>query len=162
MSDLNNVTLMGRLVRDAEVRQTSSGKNCALFSLVVNRTKKENDQYMQTAHFFNLALFGNRAEGLMPYLKKGQQVVIEGHLEQRHWEKDGEKRSGTEIVVEDLHLAGYKKNESGIAAEPGTGASGTSVSAADTAGDMSPSGSEYFLSPDETEDNPSSGSEYFF
>ena len=56
MSDLNSVTLMGRLVRDAEARQTSSGKNCALFSMVVNRTKKENDQYVQTPHFFNLAL----------------------------------------------------------------------------------------------------------
>ena len=111
MSDLNNVTLMGRLVRDAEVRQTSSGKNCALFSLVVNRTKKENDQYVQTPHFFNLALFGSRCQGLLPYLKKGQMIVVEGHLEQRQWEKNGEKRSGTEIVVEEIHLAGYKKNE---------------------------------------------------
>ena len=111
MSDLNNVTLMGRLVRDAEVRQTSSGKNCALFSLVVNRTKKENDQYVQTPHFFNLALFGSRYQGLLPYLKKGQMIVVEGHLEQRQWEKNGEKRSGTEIVVEEIHLAGYKKNE---------------------------------------------------
>lgn len=111
MSDLNDVTLMGRLVRDAEVRQTSSGKNCALFSLVVNRTKKENDQYVQTPHFFNLALFGSRCQGLLPYLKKGQMIVVEGHLEQRQWEKNGEKRSGTEIVVEEIHLAGYKKNE---------------------------------------------------
>lgn len=111
MSDLNNVTLMGRLVRDAEVRQTSSGKNCALFSMVVNRTKKENDQYVQTPHFFNLALFGSRSQGLLPYLKKGQLIVVEGHLEQRQWEKDGEKRSGTEIVVEEVHLAGYKKSE---------------------------------------------------
>ena len=102
MSDLNSVTLMGRLVRDAEVRQTSSGKNCALFSLVVNRTKKENDQYVQTPHFFNLALFGSRCQGLLPYLKKGQLIVVEGHLEQRQWEKDGEKRSGTEIVVEEV------------------------------------------------------------
>lgn len=109
MSDLNNVTIMGRLTRDAELHQTAGGRTYIRFSIAVNRTRKKDDGYVDSVSFFTMRLHGPRWEGVFPYLKKGQLVAVEGHLEQWTWEKDGERRSSTEIGVEALHLAGRNK-----------------------------------------------------
>ena len=109
MSDLNIVALMGRITRDAEMKTTASGKSFVRFSIAVNRTRKQGENYISVPSFFNLFHFGKAAEGIFPYLKKGQLVAIEGHLEQRTWEQQGEKRSSTEIVIDKLNLAGWRR-----------------------------------------------------
>lgn len=113
MSDMNMVALMGRVTRDAELRTTASGKSLVRFSIAVNRTRKQGEQYISVPSFFTLAHFGKAAESVFPYLKKGQLVTLEAHLEQRIWEQQGEKRSNTEIVIDRLHLAGWRKEDAG-------------------------------------------------
>lgn len=113
MSDMNIVALMGRITRDAELRTTASGKSFVRFSIAVNRTRKQGEQYISVPSFFTLSHFGKAAESVFPYLKKGQLVTLEAHLEQRTWEQQGEKRSNTEIVIDRLHLAGWRKEDAG-------------------------------------------------
>lgn len=109
MSNYNHVGLFGRLTRDAETKTTSKGLHITSFSIAVSRTRKnkESQKWENIASFFNLQIFGKKAEGLYPYLKKGQPVIVGGHLEQRVWDKEGEKRYSTEIFVETIELAGF-------------------------------------------------------
>ena len=99
MSDLNNLSLMGRVVRDAEMKVTASGVKVTVFSVATNRTRKdESGNYTDEGHFFPLAVYGNYAEKMLPRLKKGQRVVIEGFVRQDRWVTgDGQKRSATGI-----------------------------------------------------------------
>lgn len=116
MSDLNSVQLFARVVRDGEIRTTAEGTKILSFSIAVNRSKKDgNGNYVDTGNFFPLALFGDYAVKMQPYLKKGQKIIIEGFLFQNRWtNKDGKTRSTTEIGVSKLHLIfDSKKSEEG-------------------------------------------------
>lgn len=106
MSDYNHVGLFGRLTRDAEIKKVND-LSILSFPIVINRRRKRNENWISEGSFFNLHLFGKRAEGLYPYLKKGQRVVVGGHLEQRTWEKEGERRSTIEIVIDTIDLTNY-------------------------------------------------------
>ena len=111
MSDLNKVFVMGRLTRDAQMRTTQNGIDMTCFSIATNQAKKNPDgTWEQVANFIDLALYGNRAKATAPYLIQGQQVVIDGHLAQRRWEKDGKKFQRLEVMIDDLKLIGrYQK-----------------------------------------------------
>lgn len=111
MSDLNVLAIIGRLTRDAEMKTTASGKNYVRFSIAVNRTRKKGDAYVNIPSFFTLHQFNKSVEKLFPFLKKGQLVAIEGHLEQRTWDSQGEKRTSTEIIIDKLNLAGWRKED---------------------------------------------------
>lgn len=102
MSDLNNVVLVGRLVRDPEMSVTPSGVNVCKFGLAVNGRKKED------VSFLNCVAWQKTAEIVNQYCKKGRQVAVSGRLSQRSWEKDGRKQSAVEVVVEQLQLLGAK------------------------------------------------------
>lgn len=106
MSDLNNLSLMGRVVRDAEMKVTASGVKVTVFSVATNRTRKdESGNYTDEGHFFPLAVYGNYAKKMLPRLKKGQRVVIEGFVRQDRWVTgDGQKRSAMGIGVRQIHL----------------------------------------------------------
>lgn len=106
MSDLNSLQLCGRVVRDSEIRTTAGGTKVLGFSVAVNRSRKDgNGNYVDTGNFFPLALFGDYAEKMQPYLKKGQRIIVEGFLFQNKWTtEDGKTRSSTEIGVNRLHL----------------------------------------------------------
>ncbi len=106
MADINVVMLVGRLTRDAELKYTQSGFAISKFSLAVNRRRKQGDQWVDEAHFFDLSLLGRRAEALNQYLTKGTQVAIQGELRQNRWEQDGQSRSRVEITVNDIELLG--------------------------------------------------------
>ncbi len=109
-SDINRVFLVGRLTRDAELKSTSSGMSIADMSLAVNRSKKQGDQWVEEANFFDISLFGRRAEALSPYLNKGTQLAIEGQLRQDRWEQDGMRRSKVSIVATDIQLLGSRSD----------------------------------------------------
>mgnify|MGYP002626195233 CR=1 FL=1 len=106
MSDLNNLSLMGRVVRDAEMKVTASGVKVTVFSVATNRTRKdESGNYTDEGHFFPLAVYGNYAEKMLPRLKKGQRVVIEGFVRQDRWVTgDGQKRSAMGIGVRQIQI----------------------------------------------------------
>lgn len=108
--DTNNFTLIGRLTRDAALKYTSGGMAIAEFSIAVNRQEKHGETWVDEPSFFDMAIFGKRAEGLAPYLLKGQQVAVNGELKQDRWEKDGKKNSKVAFQVNDLQLLGSGKN----------------------------------------------------
>jgi single-strand DNA-binding protein len=109
--DINTVTLIGRLTRDAELKYLSSGTAKSEFSIAVNKRVKKGDEWTDVASFFNLTLWAKQAEGLNKYLVKGTQVAIRGSLEQNRWEKDGQKHSEVRISIEDIQLLGGGQRE---------------------------------------------------
>lgn len=113
MEDVNYVVIIGRLTRDAELKYTNSGLAVSSFSLAVNRRKRSGDSWEDEVSFFDLALFGKRAESLNQYLTKGQQVAVEGSLSQDRWEQDGNKRSKVKIIANNIQLLGGRGGAGG-------------------------------------------------
>lgn len=95
--DLNNVNLIGRMVREEEIRATSTGKKVLTFTLAVNNA---ND----TANFIECVAWENTAEFISKYANKGARIAVSGVLNQESWEKDGQKRSKLNVVVRDVQL----------------------------------------------------------
>ena len=112
-SDLNSVTLVGRLTRDAELSYLPSGSAVAKLSIAVNRNRKEGDQWISEANYFDVSVFGRTAENLKPYLLKGKQIAVQGSLRQDRWEKDGQKFSRVNIVANDVQLLGGRSDNGG-------------------------------------------------
>lgn len=109
MADINRITLIGRLTRDAEVSYTPGGMAIAKMSIAVNRSVKGADgKWMDEANYFDVQLFGKQAEALKPYLTKGKQIGVDGYLKQDRWEKDGQKHSAVKINANDIQLLGGK------------------------------------------------------
>jgi len=106
MADINHVVLVGRLTRDAELKQTSSGQAVCKFSLAVNRRRKNGDQWEDEANFFDVVIWGRQGEALNQYLLKGKMVGVDGELRQDRWQQDGQNRSKVEIVANYLQLLG--------------------------------------------------------
>jgi len=111
MGGLNRSILAGRLVADPEIRYTSSEKAVASFRLAINRGSKKNGT--ETTDFINCVAFNNLAKICGEYLKKGKLVAVEGRLQIRSYEaKDGQKKSSTEVVVDDMQMLDYRFNNS--------------------------------------------------
>ena len=111
-SDINSVVIVGRLTRDAELRYLNSGTAVASISIAVNRSKKDGDQWISEANFFDVSYFGKGAEGIKPYLTKGTQIAVQGSLRQDRWEKDGQKFSRVNILADSVELLGSRSSGS--------------------------------------------------
>jgi single-strand DNA-binding protein len=105
-SDLNSVALVGRLTRDAELKYTNSGLQICRLSIANNYRRKQNDQWIEEANFFDCFMMGRRAEAVHKYLTKGTQVAIDGSLRFSKWETDGQTRSKVEVMINDIQLLG--------------------------------------------------------
>ncbi len=98
---LNKVIIAGNLTRDPELRALPSGANVCQFGVATNRVYKDKDGNKQEAtEYHNIVVFGRQADTSAQYLKKGQQVLVEGRLQTRSWDKDGQKQYRTEIVAD--------------------------------------------------------------
>jgi single-strand DNA-binding protein len=106
MADLNQVVLIGRLTRDAELKYTAAGQAVCKFSIAVNRRKKVGEQWEDEANFFDVVVWGRQGESLHPYLVKGKMVGVNGELRQDRWQQDGQNRSKVEVVTNYLQLLG--------------------------------------------------------
>jgi len=106
MEDVNGFYMIGRLTRDAELKYTNAGTAVSTFSLAVNKRKKVGEDYEDEVHFFDMAIFGQKAENLTKYLVKGKQVHASGKLKQDRWEQDGAKRSKTALECWNVQLLG--------------------------------------------------------
>lgn len=100
----NNVTLIGNLVDDPELRFTPSGVALAKIRLAVNRSwKDKSDQWQEATSFFSGTVWREQAETVAESLQKGTRVIVTGRLEQRTWETDqGENRSVVEIQIDEI------------------------------------------------------------
>ncbi len=127
MADINHVVLVGRLVRDAELKYASSGVAITKFGLAVNRRRKQGDQWTDEANFFDVVVMGRMGEAIQRYLTKGKQVGIEGELRQSKWEQDGQPRSRVEVFANNVQLLGSPgEQRSGAASEASARGSGSS------------------------------------
>lgn len=116
---MNSVVLIGRLGRDVDLRFTQSGKAVATFSVAVNRMFSKEKE----VDFFNVVVWGKPAENCANYLSKGRLVGIQGRLQSRSYEQNGEKRYVTEVVAEQVEFLEYGKSE-GKNSNGGNGSSG--------------------------------------
>lgn len=112
---INRVIISGNLTRDPELRTTQSGTSVLSMGVAVNDRHKNasTGEWEDYANFIDCTLFGNRAEAMGRLLKKGSKVVIDGKLRWSQWERDGQKRSKTEIIVQDIDPCGNLKKDSG-------------------------------------------------
>lgn len=98
---LNKAMIYGNLTRDPEMKALPSGMNVTTFSLATNRVYNDRDGKRQEAtDYHNIVVFGRQAETVNQYLKKGSGTFVEGRLQTRSWEKDGQKQYRTEIVAD--------------------------------------------------------------
>jgi single-strand DNA-binding protein len=104
---LNNITLMGRLTRDPELRHTPNGVPVASFSIAVDRPFKESGE--RQTDFIDVVAWRNTAEFVTKYFTKGQLCALTGRLQIRGWtDKDGNKRRTAEVVADRIYYAGPK------------------------------------------------------
>lgn len=113
MAAINTVTLIGRVVRDIEIKTTNSGKSVASFALAVDGYGKDAD-----ASFIDCVAWNKAAELLAEYAPKGKQIGITGRLQTRIWEKDDIKRKATEVIIDQFQFLSAKG--SGNNAAPAT------------------------------------------
>jgi len=105
-NDINSVVLIGRLVRESDLKYTNSGTAVCKFSIAVNRRKKTGDKWEDEVSFIDCVLWGKTAEALHPYLEKGKQISVSGELRQNRWTKDGVNRSKLEVNINTVELLG--------------------------------------------------------
>lgn len=107
MTDTNDLTIIGRLTRDADNLAYTTGGTARLnFSIAVNRSQKRDGTYTDRASFFEVVLWGKQAEAIKPYMTKGKQVAVQGYIEQQRWEKDGKTHSKVVIIAQNVQLLG--------------------------------------------------------
>lgn len=107
---MNKILLKGRLTADPEMKTINDGANFVTkFSIAVNRKYvKEGEE--RTADFFNCSCFGKTAEFVQKYFFKGQEMLLEGRLQNRSWEDDqGVKHYATDVIAEQIEFCGSKK-----------------------------------------------------
>lgn len=106
--DLNSVNLIGRLVRDPEIRYTASGTAVAKISIANNYSYMQNNDRKDEVNYFDINVWGNSALNCEKYLKKGNQVAITGELRQNRWtdQASGQTRSKIEITAINVQFIG--------------------------------------------------------
>lgn len=109
---LNVVALMGRLVADPQLRQTTTGKNVASFRVAVDRGRKDVNGQNQ-ADFFDIVAWDKSAEFVCRYFQKGSLIALEGRLQSRNYQdKSGNNRNAVEVVVSNVSFAGKEPAQS--------------------------------------------------
>lgn len=110
---INRVMISGNLTRDAELRTTQSGTSVLSMGVAVNdRRRNAQGEWEDYANFVDCTMFGTRAERIHQYLKKGLKVAIEGKLRWSQWERDGQKRSKLEVLVDDIEFMSSRNSDS--------------------------------------------------
>ena len=116
---LNVVAIMGRLVADPQLRQTTSGKNVASFRIACDRNGRRDANGQSNADFFDVVAWERSAEFVCRYFQKGSLIVVDGRLQTRTYQdKNGNNRTAVEIVANNINFAGPKSSNSVGAAQP--------------------------------------------
>lgn len=105
MANGNNITLIGNVTRDPELRFTSSGSAMATFGLAVNRRwqDRQSNEWKENTSFFDIVCWRDLGENVSESITKGARLIVTGRLEQRSWETDnGEKRSKVEVIADEV------------------------------------------------------------
>ncbi len=122
-SNVNVVVITGNLTQDPELRHLGSGTAVCEMRVAVNSRRKEGNEWVDKANFFNVVVWGAQGENCANYLAKGRPVAIEGRLDWREWEaKDGSgKRQAVQIVANTVQFLGSRDGAGGGNANGGGG-----------------------------------------
>ena len=111
---LNRIIIMGRLVRDPELRTTQSGVSVTSFTLAVDRDFKNRDSGEKSTDFIDVVAWRQTAEFVCKYFGKGRMAVAEGRLQIRDWkDRDGNNRRSAEVVADNVYFADSKRDSAG-------------------------------------------------
>lgn len=122
----NQVTLMGNLTRDPDLRQIPSGQSVTSFSLALNRSYKDkNGEWQEATDFVDIVAWGPLGERVAQYVTKGRPVLVSGRLQSRQWEQDGQKRNKLEVVANDVTFLGSRGEGGGDSGNSSSDSSGS-------------------------------------
>lgn len=108
---LNHIDLMGRLVRDPELRRTQSGIAVTSFRIAVDRDFQSRDGGDKQADFIDIVAWRSTAEFVSKYFAKGRMAIVSGRLQMRDWtDKDGNKRTSAEVVADNVYFGDSKRD----------------------------------------------------
>jgi len=111
---MNKAILMGRIVKEGELKYFESGNAVLNTSLATNRKYKDKQgKLVDEATFHNITLFGKQAENFSQYVKKGQQILVEGTIQNRSREKDGVTTTFSSVLVDTFHFISQGSSEAG-------------------------------------------------
>ena len=122
---INRVVITGNLTRDPDMRATQGGTQVMSFGVAVNdrRRNPQTQEWEDYPNFVDCTMFGTRAEAVRRYLSKGSKVAIEGKLRYSSWERDGQRRSKLEVIVDEIEFLSRGQqqpgNQGGYAAPQG-------------------------------------------
>lgn len=110
--DLNQFLIIGRLVRDVEIKSTPGGVTVAKITIANNQKIKKNGQWVDVASYFDIVLFGQSANNLAQYLTRGKQIAVSGALRQDRWtDNAGNNRTKISLIASQLQLLGGTQNQ---------------------------------------------------
>lgn len=123
---VNKAILVGRLGRDPETRYTSGGQAVCNFSVATDETYKDrNGERQKRTEWHKIVVWGKQAEIAQQYLRKGSLLFVEGRIQTRQWDdKEGQKRTSTEIVATNFRMLGGRGDGAAAGAGAGAAASG--------------------------------------
>jgi single-strand DNA-binding protein len=108
-TNVNRVVITGNLTRDPELRSTPSGTSvCSLRVAVNTRRKDASGEWVDKPNYFDVTVWGAQGENCAQYLSKGRPVAVDGRLEWREWEKDGQKRQAIDIIADSVQFLGSR------------------------------------------------------
>lgn len=111
---VNSVILMGNLTRDPEVKQTPSGQTVCSFSLALNSAyKTQSGEWQEQTHYVDCVAWAQLGERVGQYMAKGRRCLVQGNLQSRSWEQDGQKRSKVEVRANDVTFLDGRGSEDG-------------------------------------------------
>lgn len=114
MPVLNKIFVMGRLVRDPELRRTQSGTPVTSFTLAVGRDFKDKQTGERATDFIDVVAWRSTGEFVSRYFTKGRMAVVEGRLQLRDWtDKEGNKRRTAEVVADSVYFGDSKREDNG-------------------------------------------------
>jgi single-strand DNA-binding protein len=112
VASVNKAIILGNLGKDPEVRYTNGGQAVANFSVATNEKWTKDGQSQERTEWHRIVVWGKQAENCGQYLRKGRSVYIEGRIQTREYEKDGQKRYTTEIVADRVQFLGGRGEDS--------------------------------------------------
>ena len=112
---INRVILTGNLTRDPEIRRTQSGMAIMSFGIAVNDRRKNSQtgEWEDYPNFIDCTMFGSRAEAVSNFISKGSKIGLEGKLRYSTWERDGQKRSKIEVIVDEIDFMSSRNGQGG-------------------------------------------------
>lgn len=135
---INKAILVGNLGRDPELKHTKNGTAVCNLSLATEHRVKNGDTWEKATEWHRVTVWGNTAESVAKYCQKGKQIYVEGRIQTRKYEKNGEDRYATEVLAELVKFLGSRGDAAGATSSGSSGAPAPYDPGSHTGGDEIP------------------------